>query len=91
MECISEVFPPPAVIIKSVIRIQKSKKKKKRLILDLCHVNQYLFKSKFRCKNVSVAREVLNPADFADYMNVKIYSLAIHSDLFKKSSFIANE
>ena len=34
------------------------------MILDLCHVNQYLFKSKFRCEDVSIAREVLNPGDF---------------------------
>lgn len=34
------------------------------MLLDLCHVNQYLFKSKFPCEDVYIAREVLNPVDF---------------------------
>ena len=39
---------------------------KKSLILDLRHVNKYryLFKSKFRCKDMSIAREVLDAGDF---------------------------
>ena len=55
-------FAPPAVINPLSVSIQKSGKK--RLILELRHVNQYLFKSKFRCEDVSIAREVLNPGDF---------------------------
>ena len=62
LECITEVFAPPTVINPLSVSIQKSRKK--RLILDLRHVNQYLFKSKFRCEDVSIAREVLNPGDF---------------------------
>ena len=53
----------------------------KRLTLDLLHVNQYLFKSKFRCKDVSTAREVLNTGDFmfsfdmkSGYNHVEIFS-----------------
>ena len=61
-ESITEVFAPPAVINPLSVSIQKSGKK--RLILDLRHVNQYLFKSKFRCQDVLIAREVLNPGGF---------------------------
>ena len=64
LEFISEVFTPPAVLNPLSVSIQKSGKK--RLILDLRHVNQYryLFKSKFRCKDMSIAREVLDAGDF---------------------------
>ena len=41
LECISEVFIPPAVLNPLSVSIQKSGKK--RLTLDLRHVNQYLF------------------------------------------------
>ena len=43
---------------------KKKKKKKKRLILDLRHVDQYLFKYKFRCKDVFSCKGVLNPGNF---------------------------
>ena len=69
LECIAEVFAPPAVINPLSVSIQKSGKK--RLILDLRHVNQYLFKSKFRCEDVSIAREVLNPGDFMFSFDLK--------------------
>ena len=64
MEFIAEVFTPPAVLNPLSVSIQKSGKK--RLILDLRHVNQYryLFKSKFRCEDMSIAREVLDTGDF---------------------------
>ena len=69
LECITEVFAPPAVINPLSVSIQKSGKK--RLILDLRHVNQYLFKSKFRCEDVSIPREVLNPGDFMFSFDLK--------------------
>ena len=69
LECITEVFAPPEVINPLSVSIQKSGKK--RLILDLRHVNQYLFKSKFRCEDVSIAREVLNPGDFMFSFDLK--------------------
>ena len=64
LEFIAEVFTPPAVLNPLSVSIQKSGKK--RLILELRHVNQYryLFKSKFRCKDMSIAREVLDAGDF---------------------------
>ena len=64
LEFIAEVFTPPAVLNPLSVSIQNSGKK--RLILDLRHVNQYryLFKSKFRCEDMSIAREVLDTGDF---------------------------
>ena len=41
LECISEVFIPPALLNPLSVSVQKSGKK--RLFLDLRHVNQYLF------------------------------------------------
>ena len=69
MECITEVFVPPAVVNPLSLSIQNSGKK--RLILDLRHVNQYLFKFKFRCEDVSIAREVLSPGDFTFSFDIK--------------------
>ena len=36
----------------------------KRLILDLRHVNQFLYKKKFRCEDLRVAKDILNLADY---------------------------
>ena len=41
------------------------------MILDLRHVKQYLFKFKFRCEDLSIAREVLNPGDFMFSFDLK--------------------
>ena len=78
LDCTTEVSTPPMVINPLSVSIQKSGKK--RLILDLRHVNQYLFKSKFQCEDVSVAKEVLNPSHFmlafdlkSDYHHVEIF------------------
>ena len=50
LECILEVHAPPEVINPLSVSIQNSGKE--RSILDLRHVNQYLFKYKFRCVDV---------------------------------------
>lgn len=78
LECITEVFEPPAIINPLSVSIQKSGKK--RLILDLRHVNQYLFKSKFRCEDVSIAKQVLNSGDFMFSFDLK--SGYHHVDIF---------
>ena len=82
MECITEVFAPPAVINQLSVSIQKSAKK--LLILDLHHVNQYLFKSKFRCEDVSIARELLNPGEFMFSFDIK--SGYHHVEIFPEHS-----
>ena len=82
LECITEVFAPPAVINRLSVSIQKSAKK--LLILDLHHVNQYLFKSKFRCEDVSIARELLNPGEFMFSFDIK--SGYHHVEIFPEHS-----
>ena len=52
--CVTEVFGQPIIINPLSASIQKSGKK--RLILDLCHVNQFLYKKKFRCEDLHVAK-----------------------------------
>ena len=71
LEFIAEVFTPPVVLNPLSVSIQKSGKK--RLILDLRHVNQYryLFKSKFRCEDMSIVREVLDTGDFMFSFDLK--------------------
>ena len=70
LDCITEVFTAPAIINPLSVSIQKSGKK--RLILDLRHVNLYLFKFKFRCEDLSIAREVLNPGDFMFSFDLRV-------------------
>ena len=61
--CGTDVFEKPIIIINSLfVSIHKSGKK--RLILGLRNVNQFLFKQKLRCEDLSVARQVLCPADY---------------------------
>ncbi|KAL9969042.1 hypothetical protein ACROYT_G021206 [Oculina patagonica] len=67
--CVAEVFQAPVIINPLSVSIQKSGKK--RLILDLRHVNQFLYKIKFRCEDLTVAKEVLNPGDFMFSFDLK--------------------
>ena len=60
----------PGIINPLSVSIQKSGKK--RLILDLRHINRHLFKNKFKCEDVSVAKEVLRPGDFMFSVRFKI-------------------
>ena len=60
--CVTEVFEPPVILNPLSVSIQKSGKK--RLILDLRHVNQFLYKCRFRCEDLSIAKEILSPGDF---------------------------
>ena len=50
--CVTEVFEAPVIIIPLSVSVQKSGKK--RLILDLRHVNQFLYKCRFRCEDLSI-------------------------------------
>ena len=59
----------PGIINPLSVSIQKSGKK--RLILDLRHINRHLFKNKFKCEDVSVAKEVLRPGDFMFSLDLK--------------------
>ena len=50
--CVTEVFEAPVIINPLSVSVQKSGKK--RLILDLRHVNQFLYKCRFRCEDLSI-------------------------------------
>lgn len=67
--CVTEVFEAPVIINLLSVSVQKSGKK--RLILDLRHVNQFLYKCRFRCEDLSIAKEVLNPGDFMFTFDLK--------------------
>ena len=58
--CILEVHVEPKIVNPLSVSINKSGKK--RLILDLRHINKCIFKNKFRCEDISIAKEILNPA-----------------------------
>ena len=78
-ECIIEVGSPPGIINPLSVSIQRGGKK--RLIIDLRHVNLHIFKSKFRCEDISMAKEVLKPGDFMFSFDLK--SGYHHVDIFK--------
>ena len=67
--CVTEVFEAPIIINPLSVSIEKSGKE--RLILDLRQVNQFLYKCQFRCEDLSIAKEILNPADFMFTFDLK--------------------
>lgn len=69
----------PEIINPFSVSIQKSGKK--RLILDLRHVNNRLFKTKFKYQDTKVvAKEILRPGDFMFSFDLK--SGYHHIDIF---------
>ena len=78
-ECIIEVGSPPGIINPLSVSIQRGGKK--CLIIDLRHVNLHIFKSKFRCQDISMAKEVLKLGDFMFSFDFK--SGYHHVDIFK--------
>lgn len=85
--CGTEVFEKPITINPLSVSIQKSGKK--RLILDLRHVNQFLFKQKLRSEELSIAKEVLCPADYMFSFDLKsgYHDVDIFPDHRKYRSF----
>jgi len=67
--CVTVVFEAPVIVNPSSVSFQKSGKK--RLILDLRHVNQFLYKCRFRCEDLSIAKEILHPGDFMFTFDLK--------------------
>ena len=85
--CVTEVFEKHIIIKPLSVSIQKFGKE--RLILDLRHVNQFLFKQKFRCEDLSVAKEVLCPANYMLSFDLKwgYHHVEIFPDQRKYLSF----
>ena len=63
------MFDAPIIINPLSMSIRKSGIK--RLILDLRHVNQFLYECRFRCEDLSIAKEILNPGDFMFTFDLK--------------------
>ena len=78
LHCIAELSEPPEIVNPLSVSIQKGGKKK--LILDLRHINLYLFKNKFKCLDIAVAKEVLKPGDHLFTFDLK--SGYHHVDIF---------
>ena len=69
VNCIEKLVESPGII--NPLSVSNQKSGKKRLILDLRHINRHLFKNKFKCEDVSVAKEVLRPGDFMFSFDLK--------------------
>lgn len=78
LNCIKELSVPPEIVNPLSVSIQRSGKK--RLILDLRHINLHLFKNKFKCEDIAVAKEVIKPGDFLFTFDLK--SGYHHVDIF---------
>ena len=58
LNLIEEIFCAPDVINPLSVSTQRSGKQ--RLILDLRHVNTFIYKQKFKCEDLSVATQVFD-------------------------------
>ena len=59
MNCIEELDEAPDIVNPLSVSTQSSGKK--RLILDLRHVNLYVYKQKFKCEDLKVALSIVSP------------------------------
>ena len=78
LNCIEECLTPPEIVNPLSVSIQKSGKK--RLLLDLRHINLHLFKKKFKCEDIAAAKEVIKPGDYLLTFDLK--SGYHHVDIF---------
>ena len=58
---VEEVFEMPTFINPLSVSVHSSGKK--RLILDLRHINLFIYKQKFKCEDLSTLREITKPGD----------------------------
>ena len=68
-KCSEVLDHPPAIVNPLSVSIQLSGKK--RLILDLRHVNLYIFKQKFKCEDLSVALKVMSKSYYLFKFDLK--------------------
>lgn len=84
LNCVEELAESPGIVYP--LSVSKQKSGKKRLILDLRHINCHLYKSKFKCEDL--AKEVLRPGDFMFSFDLK--SGYHHIDIFpEQRKFLA--
>lgn len=81
------MFEAPVIVNHLSVTIQKSGKK--RLILDLRHVYQFLYKCRFRCEDLFIAKEFLSPGDYMFSFDLKsgYHHVEIFPDHRKHLSF----
>ena len=77
-KCVDILEHRPDIVNPLSVSIQPSGKK--RLILDSRHVNLYVFKRKFRCKDVSVALQIFSEGIFLFKFDLK--SGYHHAEIF---------
>jgi len=68
-KCLEVLDHPPAIVNPLPVSVQSSGKK--RLILDLRHVNLYIFKQKFKCEDLSVALKVMSKGYYLFKLDLK--------------------
>ena len=73
------VTRPPLVV--NPLSVATNDRGKKRLVLDLRHINLHQHKLKFKCDNVDTAVLLLNPGDFLFTLDIK--SAYYHVEIFK--------
>ena len=73
------VTRPPLVV--NPLSVATNDRGKKRLVLDLRHINPHLHKFKFKCEDVDTAVLLLNPGDFLFTLDIK--SAYHHVEIFK--------
>ena len=68
-KCVEILDHQPDIVNPLSVSVQRSGKK--RLILDLRHVNLYVFKRKFRCEDISVAIQIFSKGFYLFKFNLK--------------------
>ena len=76
--CISIVHSPPWVVNPLTVSVRAEGKK--RLVLDLRHVNPHLFKYKFKCEDISTAQQLLGEGYYLYTFDIK--SAYHHVEIF---------
>ena len=71
---------PPEIV--NALSVSTQNSSKKRLILDLRHINLHLFVNIFKCEDIAVAKEVIQPGDCLFTFDLK--SVDHHVDVFSE-------
>lgn len=78
--CIEEILERPGIVNPLSVSIQSSGKK--RLIIDLRHVNKFVYKQKFKCEDIKTIIQLLNKDYFM--FNFDLKSAYHHVEIFSE-------
>jgi hypothetical protein len=73
--------PPPPPLVVNPLSVATNDRGKKRLVLDLRHINRHLHRLRFKCEDVDTAVLLRNPRDFLFAFDIK--SAYHHVEIFK--------